>query len=81
MSAATAAAIDKELMSAKGGFSLDQLVSILLKLLEIFWNGVKSNMFTIQMELAGLSVAQAVHKTNPGRKILILAGPGNNGKL
>lgn len=37
-----------------------------------------------QMELAGLSVAQAVYKLQPPRKdsknsVLILAGPGNNG--
>lgn len=34
------------------------------------------------MELAGLSVAQAVYQTHPvsqGRNVLILAGPGNNG--
>ncbi|KAF5119116.1 hypothetical protein DV452_001835 [Geotrichum candidum] len=34
------------------------------------------------MELAGLSVAQAVHKAHPiqlPRKVLVLAGPGNNG--
>lgn len=34
------------------------------------------------MELAGLSVAQAVYKVHPiekGPKILVLAGPGNNG--
>lgn len=40
--------------------------------------------FTIDqlMELAGLSVAQAIYKTYPPskyRKILIFAGPGNNG--
>lgn len=36
------------------------------------------------MELAGLSVAQAVYKVHPiqqGRNILVLAGPGNNGKV
>lgn len=36
------------------------------------------------MELAGLSVAQAVYKTHPiskGNSILVLAGPGNNGKV
>ena len=34
------------------------------------------------MELAGLSVAQATHdflKLQPGKRILIVAGPGNNG--
>ena len=34
------------------------------------------------MELAGLSVSQAVYKVHPpnkGRKVLIVAGPGNNG--
>ncbi|KAI9250357.1 YjeF N-terminal domain-like protein [Helicostylum pulchrum] len=54
-----AQAIDVELMSSSGGFSIDQL-----------------------MELAGLSVAQAVQKSfdneqNPN--ILICVGPGNNG--
>lgn len=36
------------------------------------------------MELAGLSLAQAVFKVHPiqqGRNILVLAGPGNNGRL
>jgi NAD(P)H-hydrate epimerase len=35
------------------------------------------------MELAGLSVAQAVYKAHPldkGNRILVLVGPGNNGK-
>lgn len=34
------------------------------------------------MELAGLSVAQAVYKTQPknkGKRVLVLVGPGNNG--
>ncbi|KAI8581380.1 hypothetical protein K450DRAFT_232797 [Umbelopsis ramanniana AG] len=54
-----AQAIDEDLMSAAGGFSVDQL-----------------------MELAGLSVAQAVQKTYPTQKhprVLICCGPGNNG--
>lgn len=58
LSASSAAALDKELMSS-GAFSLDQL-----------------------MELAGLSVSEAVHRMLPpsrGRRILVLAGPGNNG--
>ncbi|KAI7867591.1 YjeF N-terminal domain-like protein [Spinellus fusiger] len=52
-------AIDEELMSASGGFSIDQL-----------------------MELAGLSVAQAVQKTYPVEtypRVLVCVGPGNNG--
>lgn len=37
------------------------------------------------MELAGLSVAQAIYRVQPPEKdkknrVLILAGPGNNGK-
>jgi len=58
LSAKSAAALDKELMST-GAFSIDQL-----------------------MELAGLSVSQAVYRLHPpsrGRKILIACGPGNNG--
>jgi len=58
LSAANAAALDKDLMSV-GAFSLDQL-----------------------MELAGLSVSQAVYRVHPlsmGRKILVACGPGNNG--
>ncbi|MCJ1412375.1 hypothetical protein MMC19_006469 [Ptychographa xylographoides] len=59
LSAANAAALDRDLMSA-GAFSIDQL-----------------------MELAGLSVSQAVfkvHPPSPGRnKILVVCGPGNNG--
>ncbi|GAB5586318.1 hypothetical protein Unana1_01218 [Umbelopsis nana] len=54
-----AQAIDEDLMSAAGGFSVDQL-----------------------MELAGLSVAQAVQKTYPTHKhprVLVCCGPGNNG--
>ncbi|KAJ3371140.1 NAD(P)H-hydrate epimerase [Allomyces arbusculus] len=64
-----AQAIDVELMSAQGGFSIDQL-----------------------MELAGLSVAQAVERafplgsapTAPGElpknaRVLVCCGPGNNG--
>ncbi|CAM0140260.1 unnamed protein product [Umbelopsis sp. WA50703] len=54
-----AQAIDEDLMSAAGGFSVDQL-----------------------MELAGLSVAQAVQKTYPRQKhprVLVCCGPGNNG--
>ncbi|KAJ3129545.1 NAD(P)H-hydrate epimerase [Nowakowskiella sp. JEL0407] len=51
--------IDVELMSAAGGFSIDQL-----------------------MELAGFSVAQAITKVYPSEKynrVLVCAGPGNNG--
>jgi NAD(P)H-hydrate epimerase len=36
------------------------------------------------MELAGLSVSQAVYKVLPpskGKNILVACGPGNNGKL
>ncbi|KAG1357937.1 hypothetical protein G6F62_001162 [Rhizopus arrhizus] len=54
-----AQAIDAELMSSSGGFSVDQL-----------------------MELAGLSVAQAIQKTfNHKDKphVLVCVGPGNNG--
>ncbi|ORX45886.1 NAD(P)H-hydrate epimerase [Hesseltinella vesiculosa] len=59
LSQKVAQAIDEELMSAQGGFSIDQL-----------------------MELAGLSVAQAVQKsydasTHP--RVLVCVGPGNNG--
>jgi len=59
LSAKNAAALDKDLMSAAGAFSLDQL-----------------------MELAGLSVSQAVYKVHPpqqGRNVLVACGPGNNG--
>lgn len=58
LSAANAAALDKDLMST-GAFSLDQL-----------------------MELAGLSVSQAVYKVHPphkGKNVLVVCGPGNNG--
>ncbi|MCJ1298454.1 hypothetical protein MMC08_001244 [Hypocenomyce scalaris] len=58
ISAKSAAALDKDLMSV-GGFSLDQL-----------------------MELAGLSVSQAVYRVHPpskGNKVLVACGPGNNG--
>jgi NAD(P)H-hydrate epimerase len=58
LSAANAAALDKDLMST-GAFSLDQL-----------------------MELAGLSVSQAVYRVHPppsGKDVLIVCGPGNNG--
>ena len=58
ISAANAAALDKDLMSV-GAFSIDQL-----------------------MELAGLSVSQAVYKMHPpkqGDKVLVVCGPGNNG--
>ncbi|KAF2492724.1 meiotically up-regulated gene 182 protein [Lophium mytilinum] len=58
LSAKSAAALDKELMSS-GAFSIDQL-----------------------MELAGLSVSQAVFKLQPlnqGKRILVACGPGNNG--
>ena len=58
ISAANAAALDRDLMST-GAFSLDQL-----------------------MELAGLSVSQAVYKVHPpskGKNILVVCGPGNNG--
>lgn len=54
-----AQAIDVELMSSSGGFSVDQL-----------------------MELAGLSVAQAIQKTfnhNENPRVLVCVGPGNNG--
>ncbi|KAI9358039.1 YjeF N-terminal domain-containing protein [Pilaira anomala] len=54
-----AQAIDAELMSGAGGFSIDQL-----------------------MELAGLSVAQAVQKSFDNKQnpnVLICVGPGNNG--
>jgi len=59
LGAKKAAALDQDLMSEEGGFTIDQL-----------------------MELAGLSVSQAVYKVNPpsqGKKILIACGPGNNG--
>ncbi|KAI8146656.1 YjeF-related protein [Fennellomyces sp. T-0311] len=59
LSQKVAQAIDEELMSAAGGFSVDQL-----------------------MELAGLSVAQAVQKSfdkNQFPKVLVCVGPGNNG--
>lgn len=58
LSAANAAALDKDLMSI-GAFSIDQL-----------------------MELAGLSVSQAVVRVHPlsrGKRVLIACGPGNNG--
>ena len=58
LSAANAAALDKDLMSTYA-FSIDQL-----------------------MELAGLSVSQAIYKVHPpsaGRKVLVVCGPGNNG--
>jgi len=58
LSAANAAALDKDLMST-GAFSLDQL-----------------------MELAGLSVSQAIYRVHPpasGKDILVVCGPGNNG--
>ncbi|MCJ1399358.1 hypothetical protein MMC11_002560 [Xylographa trunciseda] len=58
LSAANAAALDKDLMST-GAFSIDQL-----------------------MELAGLSVSQAVYKVHPpsrGKNVLVVCGPGNNG--
>ncbi|CAG8975346.1 hypothetical protein HYALB_00005676 [Hymenoscyphus albidus] len=58
LSAANAAALDKDLMSV-GAFSIDQL-----------------------MELAGLSVSQAVYRVHPpsrGRRVLVACGPGNNG--
>ncbi|KAI7905597.1 YjeF N-terminal domain-like protein [Cokeromyces recurvatus] len=54
-----AQAIDVELMSSSGAFSIDQL-----------------------MELAGLSVAQAVQKSFDSSKtpnVLVCVGPGNNG--
>ncbi|KAF8463837.1 AI-BP family protein [Kalaharituber pfeilii] len=59
ISAKAATALDQELMSPEGGFSIDQL-----------------------MELAGLSVSQAVYKVHPpekGKKVLVICGPGNNG--
>ncbi|KAI9484400.1 YjeF N-terminal domain-containing protein [Zychaea mexicana] len=59
LSQKVAQAIDEELMSAAGGFSVDQL-----------------------MELAGLSVAQAVQKSFDKTQfpnILVCVGPGNNG--
>ncbi|QDS69739.1 hypothetical protein FKW77_010056 [Venturia effusa] len=59
LSAEKAAALDKELMSEQGAFSIDQL-----------------------MELAGLSVSQAVYRLMPpskGKRILVACGPGNNG--
>ncbi|KAI8366728.1 YjeF N-terminal domain-like protein [Radiomyces spectabilis] len=59
LSQKVAQAIDEELMSAAGGFSVDQL-----------------------MELAGLSVAQAVQKSFDKKKysrVLVCIGPGNNG--
>ncbi|PUU78912.1 apolipo protein A-I-binding protein-like protein [Tuber borchii] len=58
LSAKSAVALDKELMST-GAFSIDQL-----------------------MELAGLSVSQAVYRLHPpskGKNVLIACGPGNNG--
>ncbi|CAO3675580.1 unnamed protein product [Rhizopus microsporus] len=54
-----AQAIDAELMSASGGFSVDRL-----------------------MELAGLSVAQAIQRVYDNNKkphVLVCVGPGNNG--
>ncbi|KAI7855403.1 YjeF N-terminal domain-containing protein [Circinella umbellata] len=59
LSQKVAQAIDEELMSTAGGFSVDQL-----------------------MELAGLSVAQAVQKSFDKTQfpnILVCVGPGNNG--
>jgi NAD(P)H-hydrate epimerase len=71
LDAKSAAALDAELMSTSGGFTLEQL-----------------------MELAGLSVAEAVYNSvqgqhrassartsvkQPSKKILIVCGPGNNG--
>ncbi|CAO3617347.1 unnamed protein product [Cunninghamella echinulata] len=59
LSQAVAKAVDEELMSVRGGFSIDQL-----------------------MELAGLSVAEAVQKTyekETHNRVLICVGPGNNG--
>lgn len=59
LSAKNALALDKDLMSSVGAFSIDQL-----------------------MELAGLSVSQAVYRVHPpsrGRRILVACGPGNNG--
>ena len=58
LTAANAAALDKELVSTHA-FSIDQL-----------------------MELAGLSVSQAVYRLHPpssGRRVLVVCGPGNNG--
>ncbi|KAI8098460.1 YjeF N-terminal domain-containing protein [Halteromyces radiatus] len=59
LSQKVAQAVDEELMSVQGGFSIDQL-----------------------MELAGLSVAQAVQKSfdvSSHQRILVCVGPGNNG--
>lgn len=59
LSAKNAAALDKDLMSSAGAFSIDQL-----------------------MELAGLSVSQAVYRVHPpskGKNVLVACGPGNNG--
>lgn len=59
LTAKSAAALDAELMSSSGAFSIDQL-----------------------MELAGLSVSQALYKLHPpssGTHILVACGPGNNG--
>ncbi|KAE9962936.1 hypothetical protein EG328_011918 [Venturia inaequalis] len=59
LTAEKAAALDKELMSEQGAFSIDQL-----------------------MELAGLSVSQAVYRLMPpskGKRVLVACGPGNNG--
>ena len=58
LSAASAAALDVELMST-GAFSIDQV-----------------------MELAGLSVSQAVYAVHPPSqypRVLVVCGPGNNG--
>ncbi|CAO3599939.1 unnamed protein product [Absidia cylindrospora] len=59
LSQKVAQAVDEELMSTQGGFSIDQL-----------------------MELAGLSVAQAIQKSfdvSSHPRVFICVGPGNNG--
>lgn len=81
MSAKTAAAVDQQLMSTTGAYSIDQLVSNITNLLMAYISINHNILF--QMELAGLAVAQSVYKVQPPKadknKVLILAGPGNNG--
>ena len=76
LSASAAAALDKDLMST-GAFSIDQSYP-----LPTPPRSLPANQTLRLMELAGLSVSQALYRLHPiqnGKRILVICGPGNNG--
>lgn len=78
MSAETAAALDKELMST-GAYSVDQLME--LAGLAVSQAGIDGLVLHMKRIVNSLVIVYAIKPPSKGKRVLIACGPGNNGTL